>query len=163
MTLGQFACALGTTTKWVQNAWTVLGLEPLYQEAELWRLALTRLLEESLGIPLKKAYAMAGRIDLPVEGGPRELRLVDAGTLAVTVDWSRFATGLMANLSRARTQYQERRRGRPPKERLHGLEAARQMGLDIGLLRHSLKRSPAERLRALDQDLAFLEGLRVQS
>ncbi len=165
MTLGQFAYALGAPTKWVQNAWAVLQLEPVYREAELWRLALTRLLEEILGMPLKKAYAMAGDVELRIShragGGAGQLRLVDEDTLSVSIDWSRFAGAVLVALSQARTQYQERRRGRPPKERLHGIAAARAHGIDIGLLRSSLRRSPAERLRALDEDLAFVQRLRV--
>jgi len=165
MTLGRFAYALGVPTKWVQNAWAVLELEPVYREAELWRLALTRLLEEILGVPLKKAHAMAGDVELRMshraEGGAGQCPLVDDDTLNVSIDWPRFAGAVLVALSRARTQYQERRRGRPPKERLHGIAAARAHGVDVGLLRASLRRSPAERLRALDEDLAFVQRLRV--
>ena len=165
MTLGQFAYALGAPTKWVQNAWAVLELEPVYRETELWRLALSRLLEEILGVPLKKAYAMAGDVELLLSdragGGAGQLRLVDGDTLNVSIDWCRFVSAVLVGLSRARTQYQERRRGRPSKERLFGIAAARAHGIDVGLLRASLRRTPAERLRALDEDLAFVQRLKV--
>ena len=162
MTLGKFAYALGAPTKWVQNTWAILGLDPIYGEAELWRLALVRLLERAMEVPLKQAYAMAlETIPLAGLGRVMELRLVEEGALEVSVDWARFSSGVMAGLSRARTQYQERPRGRPRKEQLYGIAAARAHGIDIGLLRASLRRSPAERLRALDQDLAFVQRLRV--
>lgn len=162
MTLGKFAYALGAPTKWVQNTWAILGLDPIYGEAELWRLALVRLLERAMEVPLKQAYAMAlETIPLAGLGRGMELRLVEEGALEVSVDWARFSSGVLADLSRAQTQYQERPRGRPPKERLYGIAAARAHGIDIGLLRASLRRSPAERLRALDQDLAFVQRLRV--
>ena len=162
MTLGQFAYALGAPTKWVQNTWAILGLDPVYGEAELWRLALVRLLERAIQVPLKQAYAMAKEaIPLAAMGDESELRLVAEGPLDVSVNWARFSSTVLAGLSRARTQYQERPRGRPRKEQLHGIAAARARGIDVGLLRASLRRSPADRLRSLDEDLAFVQSLRV--
>lgn len=163
MTLGQFSCALGVPTKWVQNAWAILGLDLDYGEAELWRMALVRLLERAMEVPLKQAYATAlDAIPYPEgRGDAMELRLVEEGPLDVSVDWARFSSTVLAGLSRARTQYQERPRGRPRKEQLHGIAAARARGIDIGLLRASLRRSAADRLRTLDEDLAFLQSLRV--
>jgi len=162
LTLGQFAYALGAPTKWVQNTWAILGLDPVYGEAELWRLALVRLLERAMEVPLKQAYAMAKEaIPLAVMGNESELRLVEEGPLDVSVDWARFSSAVLVGLSRARTQYQERPRGRPPKERPHGIAAAQAQGIDVGLLRASLRRSPADRLRSLDEDLAFVQNLRV--
>jgi hypothetical protein len=163
MTLGQFAYALGAPTKWVQNAWAILGLGPIYGEAELWRMALVRLLERAMEVPLKRAYATAqAAMTHPIVPGKlMELRLIDEGALDVSVDWGRFSTAVLAGLSRARTQYQERRRGRPRNEPLQGIAAARAQGIDVGLLRASLRRSPADRLRTLDEDLAFVQSLRV--
>ena len=162
LTLGQFAYALGAPTKWVQNTWAVLGLDPVYGEAELWRLALVRLLERAMEVPLKQAYVMAKEaIPLAAIGNESELSLVAEGPLDVSVDWVRFSSAVLADLSRARTQYQERPRGRPRKEQLHGIAAARAQGIDVGLLRASLRRSAGDRLRTLDEDLAFLQSLRV--
>ncbi len=162
MTLGQFAYALGAPTKWVQNTWAILGLDPVYGEAELWRLALVRLLERAIQVPLKQAYAMAKEaLPLAAMGDESELRLVEEGPLDVSVNWARFSSTVLAGLSRARTQYQERPRGRPRKEQLHGIAAAQARGIDVGLLRASLRRSPADRLRSLDEDLAFVQNLRV--
>jgi hypothetical protein len=163
MTLGQFAYALGAPTKWVQNTWAILGLHPVYGEADLWHMALVRLLERAMEVPLKRAYATAqAAIPHPMaQEQSMELELVDEGALDVSIDWARFSSAVLAGLSRARTQYQERRRGRPLKERLHGIAAARAHGIDVSLLRTSLRRSPAERLRTLDEDLAFVQSLRV--
>lgn len=163
LTLGQFACALGAPTKWVQNAWAILGLDLNYGEIELWHMALVRLLERAMEVPLKQAYATAlAAMPNPMSlRGPTELRLVEEGALDVSVDCARFSSAVLAGLSRARTQYQERPRGRPRKEQLHGIAAARAQGIDVGLLRASLRRSPAERLRSLDEDLAFLQNLKV--
>jgi hypothetical protein len=38
---------------------------------------------------------------------------------------------------------------------------AKWYGVDVTLLRESLKRTPAERLRALDANLEFLKSLRL--
>ena len=64
-------------------------------------------------------------------------------------------------LSLARSWYAERRRGRPPKRPRGGVAWAKWYGVDVTLLVESLKRTPAERLRALDANLEFLKSVRL--
>ena len=160
LTLGQYATAVGAPTRWVQNAHAVLGLGAEYIPAGVRRLAFARLLKEACGMPLVDAYPLAGPA---LAGWPerREWTLAGPGdTAVVTVDLERFLSDCNVRLSLARSWYAERRRGRPPKTRRRGVAWAKWYGVDVTLLQESLKRTPAERLRALDANLDFLKSLR---
>jgi hypothetical protein len=82
--------------------------------------------------------------------------------VSLCVDLERFLSTFMTRLSLSRTLYAPRRRGRPSRKRLGGVQAARAHGVDVSLLERSLRRTPAERLRRLDEDVAFLRSLRVR-
>lgn len=85
---------------------------------------------------------------------------MNARTLGAVINRDRFLTVFAPSLSRARELYVERRRGRPSNApRLHGMKAAVEYGVDITLLEHSLRLTPAERLRRLDDDVAFSAAL----
>lgn len=159
MTLGQFSIAVGAAPKWIHNARAVLRLPPRYSEQLARRLALTRLIHEATGVPLPLSWDTAGRASqVEPEGwcvqGP-------AAAVSLQIDFVRFSTWFLLALSRARVGYAERKRGRPSKHRKSGLRAARAYGIDVDLLRASLDRSPAERLEKLDEDVAFLQSMRV--
>ena len=84
-----------------------------------------------------------------------------SGVVALEVDLERYLSGYSSRLALARNWYEERMRGRPPARRNRGIAAAAEHGVDIGLLKASLARSAEERLRQLDEDVAFLRALRV--
>jgi hypothetical protein len=161
MTLGAFAVAVGAPTKWVVNAHAVLGVKPDYSVARARLFALTRTLEQGVGLPLKRAYDLAS-LSLAAGDGQPTWRLESPdGVVTLVVDRKRFLSDFAARLSRARVGYVERKRGRPPRKRRRGLSAARHHGVDLSLVRASLHRSPAARLQNLDADVAFLQKLKV--
>ncbi|UCG85071.1 MAG: hypothetical protein JSW71_14150 [Gemmatimonadota bacterium] len=163
MTLGQLATAISAPPKWVLNANAVLQLKPAYSVQRARVLALTRVLEQSIGLPLKRAYQLA-RKTLKKPDDPASWRHESPGGIAaVVIDRERFLSDFTVNLSRARAGYAERRRGRPPLKRKRGVAAAKRHGVDLSLLRESLKRSSAERLRRLDNDAAFAQSLEVKA
>ena len=145
------------------NANTVLQLAPVYNVKRARLMALTRLLEHAIGLPLKRAYRLARRtLQRPEESASWRHESAD-GVAAVVIDPERLLSDFTVNLSRARVGYSERRRGRPPRTRRRGIAAARHHGVDVSLLRESLTQSPAARLRRLDEDAAFARSLRVRA
>lgn len=161
MTLGQFSTAVGAAPRWIQNALAVLGLPPRYTVAGARRLALARTLGETCDIPLGTAYPIA-RQALAQWPARRTWEHVGGdGVVRIVVDLERFLSSFAVRLSLAQVHYGERKRGRPARIRRRGLAAARAYGIDIGLLHASLERAPAERLRRLDDALAFFASARV--
>ena len=162
MTLGQFAVAIPAPPKWVLNAYAILELPPSYTVENARRFALTRVLEQAFGIPLKRSYHLA-LTTLREPPTPVSWRYESPdGTTSIVIDRERFLSNFTANLSCALAGYAERRRGRPPQRRRRGLAAAVEHGVDIDLLRESLKRTSSDRLQSLDDDAAFVQSLKVQ-
>jgi len=161
MTLGQFSVVVGAPTRWVQNAMAVLGLPARYDAEGARRIALVRVVHEACGIPLARAYVLAGEA-LALWPARTEWRHVsEDGLVTLSVDLGRFLSGYAVRLSLARCHYAEKRRGRQPRRRRRGVAGARAYGVDIGLLEENLRRTPAERLQRLDADVAFLQSLKV--
>lgn len=156
MTLAEFAYLLDTDPKWVQNAAGALGGSLPYTLPAAQRLAVARALAETTDMPLSRAYAIAGKI-LRKCGGTREpVRLSDdADPVAVTVDVFRILASVSVGLSRLRTRYAPRRRGRPATLRRDPIRVAEEYGVDLSLLAANLRRTPAERLRQLDAMVDF--------
>jgi len=160
--LGQFAAAIPASPKWVLNAHAVLGLDADYSVDRARTLALARVLERSPGMTLKRAYELATNV-FRAPDNPQAWQLEPAdGVATLTIDRERFMSNFAATLSFALVGYSERRRGRPRKKPLGGIDAARAHGVDISLLQASLNKTPAERLRRLDEDAAFLNSLEVK-
>lgn len=158
MTLAQFAVAVGADPKWVQNAAAGLGRPVEYTVKEARHLGLVRVLQSTLGVPLRAADQMAGAA---LREGADELTVREApdGSVRVVVDVRRYLSTFTAALSRALSGYEPRARGRPM-VRERGVAAARAYGMDLSLLQASLRRTPAERIRQLDADMEFLRTLR---
>jgi enoyl-CoA hydratase/carnithine racemase len=160
MSLAEFAVAVGATPKWVQNARALLHCAGPYTAAEALRLGLVREIHTSLQVSLKQANSMAGRA-LEIGGvGPAVAHSSPDGIVDVLIDVPRYLSNFAVRLSRARTEYEPRRRGRPPRRRTaSAVERAREYGFDIGLLRDGLRLTPAERLRRLESDRSFVRRL----
>lgn len=160
LTLGQYAMAVGAPTRWVQNAHAVLELGPNYTPEGARRLAFARLLKEGAGMPLVDGHPLAAPA---LAQWPRERTWTLAGpdgAAVVTVDLERFLSDCNVRLSLARSWYAERRRGRPPTRRRRGVEWAKWYGEDVTLFESTLRRTPAERLRVLEDNLAFIKSIR---
>jgi hypothetical protein len=79
----------------------------------------------------------------------------------VELDLLRFLSDYAVRLSLSRTWYAERRRGRPPQQRLKGVALAKWYGEDISLLESSLRLTPTERLRRMEDALEFFRAAPV--
>lgn len=151
MTLAEFAYLLDVDPKWVQNAAAALGGSLRYTLPTAKRLAVARALAETAGMPLPRAYTLAGAILRKAGGSKEPVRVSDeTDPVAVTVDVFRILAAVSVGLSRLRTMYAPRRRGRPATLRPDPLRVAEEYGLDLSLLAANLRRTPAERLRQLD-------------
>ena len=158
MTLGQFAVAVGAPRRWVQNARAVLRDRSPYREAGARRLALARVLRETSRMPLRKAYALAAEALAAWPARSTWTYQPSGAAAAVTVDLERFLSDYAVRLSLARSFYAERRRGRPRKRR--GVALAKWYGVDVSLLVESLKRTPAQRLKRMEEAAEFFKSFR---
>lgn len=168
MMLGEFACLLDADPKWVQNAAAALGKHLRYTLAGAQRLAVARALTESTGMSLPRAYAAAGTALRLFDGSrrpvalPTEAEQSGGAPVTITVDVYRILAAVNAGLSRLRTMYAPRLRGRLPASR-DPIRAAEEYGIDVTLLAENLRRTPAERLRQLDAMAGFRRRVRRRS
>jgi hypothetical protein len=161
MTLGQFATAVGAPRRWIQNAFQALGLPAQYSEPLARRLAFAKAVKEACGMPLRRAFPLAEEaLARWPDHKTWELREAD-GAVRVVLDLERFLSDYAVRLSLSRTFYAEKRRGRPRKRKLRGIALAKWYGVDVSLLVESLKRTPEERLRQLDEAREFFATARI--
>ena len=153
------AVAASADLKWLTNSAFLLGRPLRYtvQAARWW--GLVRLLVDELGLTLKAA-ADAATAALDAGSAASAAASDSAGTVRIEVDLPRFESIFLANLSRALNQETPRRRGRVRQTTGGAIAAASRYGVDIGLLRSALERTPAERLALLDRNMEFLRAAR---
>ena len=162
MTLSEFSAAAQASPKWVLNASATLKRDLAYTENEAQRLGLARLIQSTTGMPLPQAYQKA--VDALSEPQP-DWKVVVAespdGSVRVEIDLARYLTSFGAALSRVRNLGVPPR-GRPRRTRstVSAVEAAREYGIDLSLLRENLRLTPEQRLRRLDENLEFVEAMR---
>ena len=159
MTAHQTAVAAGADLKWLTNSAALLRRPLRYDPhaAKWW--GLVRVLVNALGLSLASAADIA-----TTALGARARATVRAARAAsdlasVVIDLPRYESIFLANLSRALVHETPRRRGRTraPKS---PVEAAREYGIDIGLMKSALERSPGERLAMLEANAAFARAIR---
>jgi hypothetical protein len=163
MTARQTAIAASANLKWIVNSAALLGRRIRYdrQEAKWW--GLVWLLTEQLGFSLRAAAALStvalreGSSSTQVTAGADP-----SGSASLIVDLARYDSIFLANLSRALVLEIPRRRGRPPRRGIKGdaLATAQDYGVDLGLIRSALRRTPAERLALLEKNAAFVRDMR---
>lgn len=158
MTPSQFSLACGVDPRWVRNAARILGWSLRHTVEEARHVGLVRRLQEDLRVPLETADRLAS--EALSSDGP-EHAVVEAGEIArVVVDVRRYLSDFSVRLARAMAHDEPCRRrfrvGQPG-----AVERARRHGLDVGLLRSSLKLTPAERIRRLDENMEFVRALRA--
>lgn len=162
MTLTAFARLLDTPPKWVLNTMSALCLKPRYTLGLAQRLAITRAVHEGAGMSLLAAYAIARQalntwkhatecVTLPVSA---------TGDVSLTLDVYRLLSTVNVRLADLRESFAPMVRGRPRTKRVNALDAATAWGLDVSLLRDSLRRTPRERLRQLDAMREFARNVR---
>ncbi|MGH7602584.1 MAG: hypothetical protein ACRENK_01150 [Gemmatimonadaceae bacterium] len=171
MTGRQTAVAAAADLKWLTNSAALLRRELRHtpDEARWW--GLVRLLVTDVGLTLKAAAeaASAALRSLPHGGTSRKkpsrqetampAKRDPTGAVFLMLDLARYHSTFLANLSRALLIETPRRRGRVKQSaRRTAIDAARQYGIDTGLLLSSLARSPAERLELLDANATFLRA-----
>ena len=162
MTLSQLALLVGADPKWVLNAAAVVPMPKRYTVPLARRLALARAIQTELGVPLPRAYAVAGQALRRYTGGAARVTLPARGdgAVEVKVDVHRVLAAMTVRMSQLETLYAPRRRGpRPAAPRDH-VQAAADHGIDVSLLQANLRRTPAERLRQLDAMAAFAGSVR---
>ena len=161
MTLAQCSAILDATPKRIQNAYATLGLPLRYREAEVRRLGLALRLGDGFGLPLHVAWERAGEALAQRAAGIVRLPVGDIAI--VEIDVRRYLSDWTAAWARVRRLATPRGRGRPPHParaaRTHALTAARKHGIDVVALAESLRRSPGERLQALNENARFVRAL----
>lgn len=160
MTLCQFAVASGADPKWLLNSSKLLRrrLRRTPREASWW--GLVRMLESSFKMPLGPAAQVA--TDAMKQGTEivwLRARSDPSGSAAMVVNLQRYRSVAAANLSRALVRETPKVRGRHRQGR-NPIAAAVEYGLDIGLMKSALEKSPAQRLRTLEANKAFVDEIR---
>src|SRR5688500_1863483 len=163
MTARQTAVAAAAELKWLVNSAALLGRRLRYnrQQAEWW--GLVWVLTDQLGLSLKAAAAAS---TAALGGGTSSTRVTasgdPSGSASVVVDLARYESIFLANLSRALVHETPRRRGRPARRGMKGdaLATAQHYGIDLGLIRSAIARTPAERLALLEKNAAFVRDMR---
>jgi hypothetical protein len=165
MTLGELAYLLDVDPKWVQNVAAATGGGLPFTLSTARRLVVVRALGESLGVPVAVAWTLSadllhraeGLRDQPVLAGAND------GTVMVMVDVYRVLAAVNTGLSRLRTSYAPKRRGRPTRAPRSPIARAAAYGLDLTLLAANLRRTPTQRLRQLDAMVDFRRRVRRES
>jgi hypothetical protein len=161
MNAHQVAIAAGADRKWLLNSAAILRRPLRYSrsEARWWGLVkhLSQTLEVSLGTAARMATASLDR-----HKTKRAIRPDPTETVTLRVDIERYSSIFVGNLSRALARETPKRRGRrtPVRKGRDAIAAARNYGVDIGLLQSSLARTPAERLAIADTNARFVREMR---
>jgi hypothetical protein len=118
-------------------------------------------LAQNIDMPVARAHEIAVDVLKRYDGSRRPVRVTnDGGVVSAAVDVFRILAAVNTGLSRLRTTYAPRRRGRPTTSRLDPRRRAEAYGLDLTLLESNLRRTPAERLRQLDAMADFVRDVR---
>lgn len=163
MTARQAAVAAAAELKWLVNSAALLGKRVRYnrQQAKWW--GLVWVLTDQLGLSLKAAAAAS---TAALAGDASTARVIAgsdlSGSASIVIDLARYESIFLANLSRALVHETPRRRGRPPRRGTKGdvLASAQNYGIDLGLIRSALARTPGERLALLERNAAFVRDMR---
>ena len=164
MNAHQLAVAAGADRKWLINSAAILRRRLRYNPTEAKWWGLVRLLTEALSVPLKAAGAAA---TASLEAHPARRVTVAADptqSAGLRIDLDRYESIFLANLSRALVHETPKRRGRPsrPEKGHNAITAARKYGVDLGLVRSALERTPAERLAMLEANARFVREMRAK-
>jgi hypothetical protein len=163
MTARQFAVASAADIKWLTNSAALLRRRLRYTDREARWWGFVRLLTEAIELPLKTAAAAAtALLERAQSSMPVTIGADPSQSAFVVVDLARYESIFLGNLSRARVHETPKRRGRRQRLRAgrQAVSSAHKYGIDLGLLRSALGRTPAERLEMLEANSLFLREMR---
>ena len=160
MTLAELSFLVDADTKWVLNTVAALGLPARYSLVLARRLAVTRVIHASTGIPLRRSHDLATDALIAYRGEVAPVaRPTDNGEVCLVLDIRRLLSSFAVRLSVQRSMSAPQRRGRPASRRRDPLQAASAWGLDLTLLADNMARTAEQRLRQLDAMAAFAHGV----
>ena len=165
MTLAAFARLLATTPKWVLNTLHALDRHPRYSLDLARRLAVTREIHDTLGVPLSTAFTLAQQAlrQTPIAGSLVTVSSRADGNVSLTIDLYRLLSSFNVRLAELRESYAPPTLGRPRTRPVDALAAAADWGLDLSLVRDNMRKPPHERLRQLDAMHSFATRARRES
>lgn len=160
MTLAAFASLVGAPSKWILNARALLRDDEPYSTQMAEHYLVIWILNAEFGVPLARADEMARRALLH-----GELTRVSSsnGLITLGIDVERVRVAVATRASMVANTYAPRRPGRRPRRAARPLKAAEEYGIDTGLLKANMERSPEQRLRQLDAMQAFRSRVRRRS
>ena len=163
MTSHQVAISARAELKWLLNSSALLGRRVRHTQADSRWWGLVRLLAERLALPLETA-AEAATSCLRAKNGAAKMTVTSdpSQSASLVIDLPRYESIFLGNLSRALVLETPRRRGRQSRTRAGAaaIRAAQNYGVDLGLVRAALARTPAERLAMLDSNVEFIRGMK---
>ncbi len=162
MTLDQFARVLEASPKWVLNTSRAIGADHDYSLERARSFAIARAVHEAVQLPLPQAFSLAREVLAEWTGDERPLsiRMEPSGDVSLTLDVYRLVASVNVRWSTLCESYAPIMRGRPKVKTANPLDAARDWGLDLSLLRDNLRKSPLQRLQQLDNMHAFAHTVR---
>jgi len=165
MTRAQFAEAIGVPEKWVHNAGVTLGRRLPYTIPSARRLAVARVIQTGMSLPLPVADSLAAVVLAEAVAGGSSITVSSSdASVSLTVDLAHVLSAFVGRLACA-LQQAPRRAGRPraTSRRAGSADArarAQAYGVDLSLIDANLRRTPDERLRAHEANTAFVTALR---
>jgi hypothetical protein len=126
---------------------------------------MVRLLSRGFQLSLRDAARIADRaMQMSPEVEEARVALADDGSAAIVVDLARYYSVFTATLATALHNGEPKAPGRPALTAQRSanriLTSAKAAGVDLSLLAAGLERTPAERLRRLDDNTAFIRAMR---
>jgi hypothetical protein len=157
VTLAQFSRLVAAPSKWVLNARALLGLQEPYSAEAAEGLAIIRVLNSVFGMQLGTAAGVATQA---LDHDETARIASPDGIVTVEVDMERLRSAVATRMSAVANTYAPRRPGPRPRRSRAPIDAAEQYGIDIGLLKANLARTPETRLRQLDAMASFRSRVR---
>lgn len=158
LSLRQLAIVAGSSTKWIKNAEMLLGISFPRTPNGTVGVGLIHELHSELDLPLSAARDIAHTV-LATSGRASDVLALSSGSVRLSIDLNRYRSTFNARLSRALVLGGPKRRGRPTTAASGALAGAAAHGIDLDLLRDSLRLTPAERLARLEANAAFVGAL----
>lgn len=163
MRRAQFAEAIGISEKWVHNAAAALGRSLPYTISWARRMTVARAIQAAVPVSLPAADRLAATTLAKAADQTEIVTCASVGGVSVTVDLAHILSAFAIRLACAE-QREPRRPGRPARTgaatRPGARERATAYGIDLSLVDDNLRRTPEERLHALDRNAALIGALR---